>query len=113
MDSILVETFHQAGFKVAIETNGTLKPPPNIDWICVSPKANTSLILNYGNELKLVFPQINSPPELFQNLDFQYFFIQPMSGKQLYNNTQLALDYCLKHPQWRISLQTHNILNIQ
>ncbi len=113
MDSILVETFHQAGFEVAIETNGTLKPPPNIDWICVSPKANTSLILNYGNELKLVFPQINSPPELFQNLDFQYFFIQPMSGKQLYNNTQLALDYCLKHPQWRISLQTHNILNIQ
>ncbi|HHB91974.1 MAG TPA: 7-carboxy-7-deazaguanine synthase [Thioploca sp.] len=113
MDTILVETFHQAGFEVAIETNGTLEIIPNIDWICVSPKANAPLILTSGDELKLIFPQKDASPELFQHFAFKYFFLQPMSGQQLLNNTQLALDYCLKHPQWRISLQIHKLLNIQ
>ncbi len=113
MDTILVNTFHQAGFEVAIETNGTLEPPLGIDWICVSPKANTKLLLTSGDELKLIFPQKDAPPELFQDFNFKYFFLQPMSNQQSHYNTQLALDYCLKHPQWRISLQTHKLLNIQ
>ncbi len=113
LDSYLIETFHQAGFEVAIETNGTLKPPPNIDWTCVSPKAHAPLVVTSGDELKLVFPQIKAPPENFQQLDFKYFFLQPLAGLQLNHNTQLALHYCLEHPQWRISLQMHKLLNIE
>jgi len=113
LDSALIEAFHQAGFEIAIETNGTLKAPPGIDWICVSPKANTSLLLQSGDELKLVFPQPEAPPERFQTLDFQYFFLQPMDGPQREQNTHNALRYCLEHPQWRLSLQTHKGLGIQ
>ncbi|MEK8017278.1 MAG: 7-carboxy-7-deazaguanine synthase [Candidatus Parabeggiatoa sp.] len=113
LDSALIEAFHQAGFEIAIETNGTLKAPPGIDWICVSPKANTSLLLQSGDELKLVFPQPEAPPERFQTLDFQYFFLQPMDGPQRAQNTHNALRYCLEHPQWRLSLQTHKGLGIQ
>ena len=112
LDEKLVEAFHDAGFEVAIETNGTRLPPPGIDWICVSPKAGADLILRSGHELKLVFPQEGAEPELYENLDFHHFFIQPMDGATREENTQLALRYCLEHPQWRLSLQTHKLLGI-
>ncbi len=112
LDVPLINAFHQVGFEIAIETNGTLNAPPGIDWICVSPKANAPLVLESGNELKLIFPQSNVPPERFQTLDFNYFFLQPMDGPQRERNTQLALRYCLEHPQWRLSLQTHKLLGI-
>lgn len=112
LDTLLIERFHQAGFEIAIETNGTLAAPPGIDWITVSPKAHAPLVLKSGNELKLVFPQHNAPPEKFQHLDFKYFFLQPLDNEQREFNTELALRYCLKHPQWRLSLQTHKWLGI-
>jgi len=112
LDTPLIRAFHQAGFEIAIETNGTLPAPPNIDWICVSPKANAPLVQRSGDELKLVFPQANAPPESFQQLDFKYFFLQPLDGPKRNVNTQLALHYCLEHPQWRLSLQTQKLLRI-
>jgi 7-carboxy-7-deazaguanine synthase len=112
LDEPLIKAFHHIGFEIAIETNGTLPTPPNIDWICVSPKGNAPLKLETGNELKLVFPQPNVPPELFESLDFQYFYLQPLDGPERSKNTQLALQYCLEHPQWRLSLQTHKLLGI-
>ncbi len=112
LDEPLVEAFHTAGFEVAVETNGTIAAPAGIDWICMSPKANTELIQLSGHELKLVYPQPGAEPELFTQLDFQHFFLQPMDGPLREINTQLALDYCLHHPQWRLSLQTHKLLNI-
>ncbi|HDN26314.1 MAG TPA: 7-carboxy-7-deazaguanine synthase [Thioploca sp.] len=112
LDTPLINAFHQADFEIALETNGTLTAPPDIDWICVSPKANAPLMLESGDELKLVFPQAEAPPERFQHLDFKYLFLQPLDGPQREKNTQKALHYCLKHPQWRISLQTHKILGI-
>jgi 7-carboxy-7-deazaguanine synthase (Cx14CxxC type) len=108
----LVFAFHQAGFEVAIETNGTRLPPPGVDWVCVSPKAGADLILRSGQELKLIFPQREAEPELYENLDFKYFFLQPMDGPLREENTRLALRYCLEHPQWRLSLQTHKLLGI-
>ncbi|MDT4954215.1 MAG: 7-carboxy-7-deazaguanine synthase [Acidobacteriota bacterium] len=112
LDEALVVAFHQEGFEVAIETNGTRPAPPGIDWICVSPKAGTELVLRSGEELKLIFPQENAEPELYETLDFQLFFLQPMDGPNREENTQLALQYCLEHPQWRLSLQTHKLLGI-
>jgi 7-carboxy-7-deazaguanine synthase (Cx14CxxC type) len=112
LNEALIAAFHQAGFEVAIETNGTRPAPPGIDWICVSPKAGTDLILRSGHELKLIYPQENAEPELYENLDFQYFFLQPMDGPHREQNTQLALRYCLEHPRWRLSLQTHKLLGI-
>jgi 7-carboxy-7-deazaguanine synthase len=112
LDETLVSAFHQAGFEVAIETNGTRLPPPGVDWVCVSPKAGAELILLAGHELKLVFPQAGARPEMYENLDFQHFFLQPMDGPAREENTQLALRYCLEHPQWRLSLQTHKLLGI-
>lgn len=112
LDEELVTAFHQAGFEIAIETNGTRLPPPGIDWVCVSPKAGADLILRAGQELKLIFPQDDAEPELYENLDFQYFFLQPMDCPTREENTQLALRYCLEHPQWRLSLQTHKLLGI-
>jgi len=112
LDTPLIERFHQAGFEIAIETNGTLAAPPGIDWITVSPKAHAPLVLKSGDELKLVFQQHDASPENFQHLDFQYFFLQPLDDSQRELNTQLALRYCLKHPQWRLSLQTHKWLGI-
>jgi 7-carboxy-7-deazaguanine synthase len=112
LDEALIAAFHQAGFEVAIETNGTRPAPPGIDWICVSPKAGTDLVLRSGNELKLIFPQENAEPQLYENLDFQYFFLQPMDGPNREVNTQLTLRYCLEHPHWRLSLQTHKLLGI-
>jgi 7-carboxy-7-deazaguanine synthase len=112
LDEELVAAFHKEGFEVAIETNGTRVAPPGIDWLCVSPKAGAELVLRSGNELKLIFPQSGAEPELYENLDFQHFFLQPMDGAAREENTQLALHYCLEHPQWRLSLQTHKLLGI-
>src|SRR5215216_5217129 len=108
----LVTAFHELGFEVAIETNGTRLPPPGIDWICVSPKAGAELILRSGHELKLIFPQEGARPEQFEKLDFQHFYLQPMDGSFREANTRLALQYCLSNPQWKLSLQTHKLLGI-
>lgn len=112
LDEGLVDTLHAAGFEVAIETNGTRLPPPGIDWICVSPKASTDLVLRSGDELKLVFPQAGAEPERFEGLDFRHFFLQPMDGPDRERNTRLAVAYCLAHPRWRLSLQIHKYLDI-
>ena len=108
----LVDAFHIAGFEVAVETNGTQEVPPGVDWLCVSPKAGAALKVKSGNELKLVFPQAGASPSDFEALDFEHFFIQPMDGSDLAKNTQLAVQFCLANPKWRLSLQTHKILNI-
>jgi 7-carboxy-7-deazaguanine synthase len=125
----VVDVLHHRGFEVAVETNGTLLPPSGLDWICVSPKAGADLVLRHGHELKLVFPQADLPParfetpapvrrgtppavEPFEGLDFQYFFLQPMYGPEFACNVLLAMEYCLEHPQWRLSLQTHKMLGI-
>jgi len=112
LDEPLVAALHRAGFEVAIETNGTLLPPPGIDWVCVSPKAGAALVLRSGNELKLVYPQERLGPETVAGLDFRHFFLQPMDGPERARNTDLALRYCLEHPRWRLSLQTHKLLGI-
>ncbi|HEV2417741.1 MAG TPA: 7-carboxy-7-deazaguanine synthase [Terriglobia bacterium] len=112
LDQPLVDELHQREIEVAVETNGTLEPPAGLDWVCVSPKAGAPLKLTSGNELKLVYPQEGAPPEAFEGLNFGYFFIQPMDGPDRAANTQLALEYCMKHPRWRLSLQTHKMLGI-
>lgn len=112
LDTPLITALHTYGFEIAIETNGTLPPPPHIDWVCVSPKARTELVLRAGQELKLIFPQMDAEPHLFEALDFQHFFLQPMDGPERVHNTQLAVRYCLEHPRWRLSLQTHKLLGI-
>ena len=112
LDTPLIQALHQAHFEIAIETNGTLQPPADIDWICVSPKANAELVLKKGNELKVVVPQDNQPLMEYTQLDFEYFYLQPMDGPQREAHTQWAIEYCRQHPQWRLSLQTHKILNI-
>jgi 7-carboxy-7-deazaguanine synthase (Cx14CxxC type) len=112
LDKELVRAFHDANVEVAIETNGTKLPPPSIDWICVSPKAGAELALTSGHELKLIFPQPGAEPEHFDGLDFRHFFLQPMDGPSRDLNIRLAVEYCLEHPQWRLSLQTHKILGI-
>lgn len=112
MDEALIKAFHARGFEIAIETNGTIRPPAGVDWICVSPKAGAELVLTAGHELKLVFPQQGAEPERFAHLDFQHFFLQPMDGPARERNTQLAIEYCRKHPQWRLSLQTHKLIGI-
>ena len=112
MDAELVNALHAQRFEIAIETNGTQLPPEGIDWICVSPKAGAPLVLTGGNELKLVYPQPGGEPERFADLDFEQFFLQPMDGPDRERNTELALSYCLAHPQWRLSIQTHKLLGI-
>jgi 7-carboxy-7-deazaguanine synthase (Cx14CxxC type) len=113
LDSAAVQALHAAGFEIAIETNGTQPAPAGIDWICVSPKGKTQLLLTKGDELKLVYPQRDAPPERFEHLPFTHFFLQPMDGPQLAQNTRLAMEYCLAHPRWRLSLQTHKLLGIR
>lgn len=108
----LIEALHARGFEVGVETNGTQDAPAGLDWICVSPKAGAPLKLTQGSELKLVFPQPNAMPERFDGLAFKHFFLQPMDGPQREANTQAAIQYCLKNPRWRLSLQTHKLLNI-
>jgi len=112
LDDKLVEEFHRFGFEVAIETNGTKLPPFGVDWICVSPKADAELVLRSGNELKLVYPQSGADPELYEKLQFDHFYLQPMDGPRRDENTKLVQNYCLEHPQWRVSLQTHKLLGI-
>jgi len=112
LDPPLVAALHAHGFEIAIETNGTQAPPPGIDWICVSPKADAALRLTSGNELKLVFPQAKAMPERFESLDFQHFFLQPMDGPAQADNIQAAIAWCLAHPKWRLSLQTHKLTGI-
>jgi len=113
LDAEAVRTLHARGFEIAVETNGTQVPPPGIDWICVSPKARADLVLRYGNELKLVYPQPNVDPAGFEALEFEQFFLQPMDGPRLSEYTQAALAYCLEHPRWRLSLQSHKLLGIR
>ncbi len=108
----LIDLLHERKFKVAIETNGTILPPKNIDWICVSPKKGAEFKLNYGNEIKLVYPQEGLDPEEFQDFDFDHFFIQPMDGKDLQKNILQSVSYCIENPLWRLSLQTHKIMGI-
>ncbi|HEX6535260.1 MAG TPA: 7-carboxy-7-deazaguanine synthase [Gemmatimonadaceae bacterium] len=112
LDAPLVESLHDAGFEVAVETNGTQSPPAGIDWLCVSPKVGAELVLRAGDELKLVFPQEGGDPARYESLDFRHFFLQPMDGPDRERNTRLALRYCLEHPPWRLSLQTHKMLGI-
>jgi 7-carboxy-7-deazaguanine synthase (Cx14CxxC type) len=113
LDQPLVDALHAAHCEIAIETNGTLRTPQHIDWICVSPKAGAQLELRQGDELKLVFPQQGLSPAEFEGLAFQHFFLQPMDGPQSTRNLQLALQYCLQHPNWKLSLQTHKLLGIR
>lgn len=112
LDGPLIDALHARGFEIAVETNGTKPAPGGIDWICVSPKAGAPLVLTAGHEVKLVFPQPDAPPERFAHLDFHRFYLQPMDGPDREHNTALALRYCLAHPQWRLSLQTHKLLGI-
>jgi organic radical activating enzyme len=112
LDEDLIDAFHGGGFEVAVETNGTLSASPGLDWICVSPKAGTELTLLRGDELKLVYPQQGATPEMYENLDFRHFLLQPMDGEVVEENTRLAVEYCLAHPGWRLSLQTHKFLGI-
>ena len=112
LDPALIEALHARGFEIAIETNGTLIPPEGIDWICVSPKAGADFVLTHGDELKLVFPQAGAEPERFTALDFHHFFLQPLDGPQRLANTKAAAAYCLAHPKWRLSLQTHKLIGI-
>ena len=107
LDAAVIAALHKAGFEIAVETNGTIKAPDGIDWICVSPKSTAPLKQRRGDELKLVYPQADAPPEQFIGLDFKEFRLQPMDGPRQAENAQAAYQYCLKHPQWRLSLQTH------
>lgn len=113
VDADLVAALHARGFEIGIETNGTLTPPEGIDWICVSPKAGAELKLTQGHELKLVYPQVGAMPENFADLAFERFALQPMDGPNAAGNTAAAIAYCLEHPQWRLSVQTHKMIGIR
>jgi 7-carboxy-7-deazaguanine synthase len=112
LDQRLVDDLHKHGCEVAVETNGTLLPPAGIDWICVSPKANSELKLTYGNELKLVYPQPEVEPHQYEDLNFSYFYLQPCDGPEVKNNIELVIRYVMEHPRWRMSCQTHKFLGI-
>jgi 7-carboxy-7-deazaguanine synthase len=113
LDEPLIDKLHDRGIAVAIETNGTRRAPTTIDWICVSPKAGAELVQRSGSELKLVYPQSGALPEEFEGLSFDHFFLQPMDGPRTDENTRLAIDYCMSHPRWRLSVQTHKILGLR
>lgn len=113
LDKNLIDRIHEHGFELGIETNGTLEAPEGIDWICMSPKPNTQIKLISGDELKFIFPQLQLDPLEFESLNFRHFYIQPMDGFEMGNSTQLAMEFCLKHPQWKLSLQTHKLLGIR
>jgi 7-carboxy-7-deazaguanine synthase (Cx14CxxC type) len=112
LDATLVGALHDVGFQVAVESNGTIPAVAGLDWLCVSPKANARLIQLSGDELKLVYPQAGGEPERYAGLNFRHFFLQPMDGPDVQNNTELAARYCLEHPQWRLSLQTHKLVGL-
>ena len=113
LDELLIDTFHKAEFEVGVETNGTIEAPVGLDWICVSPKANTEIKLTKGNELKVIFPQLGAEPERYEKLDFDHYYLQPMDNANTMQNTKLTLEYCLAHPKWSLSLQTHKWLEIK
>lgn len=113
LDEPLIDALHNEGFRVAIETNGTKPAPRSIDWICVSPKAGAPLVQTSGDEIKLVFPQFGAMPEKFETMEFKNFFLQPMDGPNVDENTRAAVEYCMQHPKWRLSLQTHKLLGIR
>ena len=113
VDAALIEALHARGFEIGVETNGTIAPPGGLDWVCVSPKGGSELVIRNGHELKLVYPQANAAPENFAGLDFERFSLQPMDGPDVQENTARAVDYCIRHPQWRLSLQTHKTLGIR
>jgi 7-carboxy-7-deazaguanine synthase (Cx14CxxC type) len=113
LDDALIKALHERGFRIAVETNGTVAAPADIDWICVSPKSDAPLNQSSGSELKLVFPQDKARPELFESLDFTYFFLQPMDGPEQQKNIALAIQYCMDHPKWRLSLQSHKLTGIR
>jgi 7-carboxy-7-deazaguanine synthase len=113
LDDSLVDALHELGFEIAVETNGTQLPPTGLDWVCVSPKARAELVLCNGNELKLVYPQEGGEPERYEGLDFDHFFLQPMDGPTVAENTRAAVRYCLEHPRWRLSIQTHKMLGLR
>lgn len=112
LDDALIEAVHARGFEIAVETNGTIEPARGVDWLCVSPKAGAPFVATRGSELKLVFPQENLDPETLRNLDFAHFWLQPMDGAALAENTAAAVAYCLGHPPWRLSVQTHKFIGI-
>ena len=113
LDAAAVNALHAQGFEIAVETNGTQPAPPGLDWICVSPKAEAPLMLTSGDELKLVYPQREAPPERFAMMSFRHFLLQPMDGPERVANTAAAVAYCLAHPQWRLSVQTHKAVGIR
>lgn len=113
LDAALLAAVHACGFEVAVETNGTQVPPPGIDWICMSPKANAPVKIRAGGELKLVYPQEGVDPQSFLGLDFQQFWLQPMDGPDRAANTEAAIAYCLAHPEWRLSVQTHKLIGVR
>jgi 7-carboxy-7-deazaguanine synthase (Cx14CxxC type) len=113
LDAQLVSALHACGFEIGIETNGTLLPPPRIDWICVSPKAGAEQVLRQGDEIKLIYPQAGAEPARYAGQDFKHFFLQPMDDASREANTADAADYCLAHPQWRLSLQTHKLIGLR
>ena len=112
LDEAAIAALHEQGFEVGVETNGTLPAPAALDWICVSPKADAALAQRSGHELKLVYPQPLAPPELFTGLDFEHFFLQPMDSDKTAENIAAAAAYCMKYPQWRLSLQTHKLIGL-
>jgi 7-carboxy-7-deazaguanine synthase len=113
LDVPAIEALHARGFEVAVETNGTQVAPPGLDWICVSPKAHAPLVQRSGNELKLVYPQADLDPSSLEKLTFDYFFLQPMDGPEVAENTRKATRYCMDHPRWRLSIQTHKLLGLR
>jgi len=113
LDAAAIDALHAEGFEIAVETNGTQPAPPGLDWICVSPKANAPVVLTSGHELKLVYPQPLALPERFADWQFVHFLLQPMDGPQAAEHTAAALAYCLAHPRWRLSVQTHKALGIR
>jgi len=112
LDETLVKALHEAGFEIAVESNGTVLPPEGIDWLCISPKIGSEMIVTKGQELKLVYPQEGGDPAQFEHLDFDHFFLQPMDSPTQVENTKRAIEYCKAHPKWRLSVQTHKVVGI-
>lgn len=112
LDKALIDSMHECGFEIAIETNGTLPVPNGVDWVCVSPKVGAELIVRKGNELKVVIPQAGQRLADYESLEFDHFYVQPMDGAQVENNTRLAIETCKQNPKWKLSLQTHKLLQI-
>jgi 7-carboxy-7-deazaguanine synthase len=113
VDEALIEALHKRGFTIAVETNGTVNPPPGIDWICVSPKGGSQVVIRQGQELKLVFPQVGADPSEFEEMEFENFYLQPMDGPNVSANTAQAVLFCQLHPQWNLSVQTHKLIGIR